>query len=366
MSRSSDPSPPSGATRRFLLLGLAAAGVVARGLPGAAAAPASMPIAAREDMVGSLVEHVADGERTLLEIAREHNIGVPHISAVNPGIDPWTPRRGARILLPTAHLLPDAPREGIVINKADLRLYHFAKDGRLQHYAIGVGKEGFDTPSGTTRITRKRERPTWIPTKASIDEKPWLPRVFPPGPDNPLGDHAMDLGFPGSFVIHGTNKPFGVGRRVSHGCIRMYPEGIARLFPQIPLGTKATLVEQFVKVGWSRGELYVQVMPTFAQIDELEADYRMSPVPPPPDLESRVVAKAGPEFARVDWQAVAEAGARRLGVPVQVTRPAASGVVGEAEGYAVTVSESGDGAAAAAAVTPAVETARPLLPHGLY
>ncbi len=274
---------------------------------------------ARDDLVGQLTEHVTDGHRTLLEVAREHNIGVPHISAVNPGVDPWVPGAGRRLLLPTAHLLPDAPREGIVINKAELRLYYFPKGGGVQHYAIGAGKDGFATPLGATRIVRKQVKPTWRPTEGSFREKPWLPKVVPPGPDNPLGEYALYLGWP-TYLVHGTNKPFGVGRRVSHGCIRMYPEGVETLFRQVPVGTRVTVVEQDVKVGWRQGELYLQVLPTHVQIDELEATYRTAATSSA-YVEPLVVAKVGPELDRVDWSIVAAEATSRRGVPVQITRP---------------------------------------------
>lgn len=298
--------------RAFLAGGIAA--LTLRAVPGRAALPP------RDDLVGELVTYVSHADETLLSIARAHNVGVPHVSALNPGVDPWVPGSGTRLLLPTWHIIPDVPREGLIVNKADLRLYFFPKSGPMQHYAIGVGKEGFNTPTGVTRIVRKRHKPTWIPTAASINEKPWLPRAVPPGPDNPLGDYAMDFGFPGSYLVHSTNKPFGVGRRVSHGCIRMYPEGMERLFPQVALGSRAMVIDQPTKVGWHNGELYLQVMPTMAQIDELEATTRMSPAPPPLDVEQLVVAKAGTDLGRIDWEAVAQTARERKGIPVQVTR----------------------------------------------
>ena len=143
---------------------------------------------------------------------------------------------------------------------------------------------------------------------------------MPPGPDNPLGDYALYLGWP-TYLIHGTNLPYGVGRRVSRGCIRMYPEGVARLYPQIPIGTKVTAVQQFVKVGWHRGELYLEAQPDVEQVDELEAALSITPREVDPADRQLVVDRAGSDAARVDWALVdAELIARR-GIPVQITRP---------------------------------------------
>jgi L,D-transpeptidase ErfK/SrfK len=270
-------------------------------------------------VLGEVKTVVARHEDTLLDLGRAHGVGYEEIVAANPGVDPWVPGVGRRLLLPTAHILPNAPRTGIVINKAELRLYYFPKGGTLQHYAIGVGKEGFATPVGTTRIVRKTAKPTWRPTAGSFREKPWLPKVVPPGPDNPLGEYALYLGWP-TYLVHGTNKPFGVGRRVSHGCIRMYPEGVEALFRQVPVGTRVTVVEQDVKVGWHQGELFLQAMPTPAQIDELEATYRTMSLAPT-DVEPLIAAKIGSELDRVDWSIVKAEAAMRRGIPVQITRP---------------------------------------------
>ena len=168
---------------------------------------------------------------------------MPEISAVNPGIDPWMPPSETLLTLPTQFILPDAPREGIVVNYGDLRLFYFLKDGSVDTYAIGVGRDGFELKFGQTKIVRKQEHPTWYPTESTLRDKPWVGTVVPPGPDNPLGDYAMYLGWP-TYLIHGTNKPYGVGRRVSRGCIRMYPDGVATLYPQIAIGTQVTAVDQ--------------------------------------------------------------------------------------------------------------------------
>lgn len=302
-----------------------AATAVASAAPSALAAPPLPPTplpptAARDDLIGEVTYLVTDGRATLLDIARERSLGVPEISAANPGVDPWVPGRETLLTLPTRQILPDGPREGIVINKAELRLYFFPKAGPVQTYAIGVGREGLNTPLGRTTVVRKQERPTWRPTPETRIARPELPAAVPPGPDNPLGLHALYLGWP-TYAVHGTHKPFGVGRRVSRGCIRMYPEGVARLYPQVPVGTRVTVVEQPVKAGWHRGELYLEVQPDLAQIDELEETYGMTPGPPAPDARPLLLARAGAEAARLDWDLVEAELVGRRGIPVQVTRP---------------------------------------------
>ena len=195
---------------------------------------------------------MTQGGETLLDIARERNLGVPEISAVNPGVDPWVPAAETLLTLPTQFILPDAPRTG---HRRQLRrpaALPLPKDGSVETYAIGVGRDGFELKFGQTKIVRKKEQPTWYPTESTLRDKPWVGTVVPPGPDNPLGDYAMYLGWP-TYVIHGTNKPYGVGRRVSRGCIRMYPEGVERLFAEIPVGTPVTAVDQVIEARLAHG-----------------------------------------------------------------------------------------------------------------
>ena len=306
--------PPVRLSRRHLLAGAAATlGVAALPLPAGAATGRT------GDLIGDLGYYVTRGGENLLDLARQRNLGVPEISAANPGVDPWVPGEEVLLTLPTAFLLPDAPREGIVVNYGELRLFFFPKNGPVQTYAIGIGRDGFELKKGQTRIVRKQEKPTWYPTADTRRDRPELGHAVPPGPDNPLGEYALYLGWP-AYLIHGTNKPYGVGRRVSRGCIRMYPEGVERLYPQVPVGTKVTAVDQPVKIGWHQGELYLEVQPDMEQVDELEAGQVMSERPPPADVRQRLLDRAGPDAMRIDWTIVqAELQARR-GLPVQVTR----------------------------------------------
>ena len=157
---------------------------------------------------------------------------MPEISAANPGVDPWVPAAETLLTLPTQFILPDAPRRGIVVNYGDLRLYHFARTARSRPTPSASGGTASSSSSARPRSSARQEKPTWYPTKSTLRDKPWVGTVVPPGPDNPLGDYALYLGWP-TYLIHGTNKPYGVGRRVSRGCIRMYPEGVERLFAEI-------------------------------------------------------------------------------------------------------------------------------------
>ena len=225
----------------------------------------------RDSVVGEVQVTEARDEDTLSDIARRFNIGYEEIVRANPGVDPWLPRAGTRIVLPTQFVLPDGPRSGIVINLAALRMYYFPprQKGELQTvvtHPIGIGRVGWSTPLGATKVTAKRENPWWNPPASvrkehAADGDP-LPAKVAPGPDNPLGKYAMTLGWP-SYLIHGTNQPYGVGIRASHGCIRMYPEDIAALYHDIPVGTKVTVVNQPMLYGRRDGQVYLQSFPVF-------------------------------------------------------------------------------------------------------
>ncbi len=323
MSRAGTPARPPGGgarigrglSRRRLLLAAAASVLANRVAPARAGLPTG-------DLIGTLRWHVTRHEDTLLDIAVANDIGILAISAANPGLDPWIPGADQLVLLPTAQLLPDAPREGIVINKAELRLFWFPRGGRVRAHAIGVGRDGYDTPVGETRIVRKQKDPTWYPTPRTRAERPELPAVVPPGPDNPLGRHALYLAWP-TYLIHGTNKPYGVGRRVSRGCIRMYPAAIERLYEEVPIGTRVTVVDQTFKVGWHEGELYLEAHPEPEQLEELEEQYSFTPRPGAIDEAAMALIrrKAGEALARVDWDRVEAELVARRGIPVRITRP---------------------------------------------
>jgi len=273
------------------------------------------------DMIGPLgATYVTTEEDTLASVARRHGLGFVELRAANPGIDPWLPGAGVELRLPTAHLLPDGPRVGIVINVADQRLYHFIEGvpDVVATYPVGTPRADCGLPLGETQIVRKRENPVWVPPPSVRAERPDLPAAVAPGPGNPLGAYALDLGWP-AFVIHGTNKPLGVGRQVSHGCIRMYPEDVKKLFHAVKVGTRVTVVRQEFKTGRRAGALYMEVHPTPAQIDEIEVLGRFTPIPLQ-DMETRLRPAAGTQNGRINWATASRAADERTGFPVRVTR----------------------------------------------
>jgi len=261
--------------------------------------------------------YVAEEADTLVDIAVAAGVGFLELKAANPDVDVWAPEAGTRVIIPSMHLLPDAPEKGIVINLADMRLYLFRTE-EVRSWPIGIGREGRDTPVGTTRAIRKVRNPTWYPPESIRQEKPWLPARVGPGPDNPLGSRAIYLGWP-RYLIHGTNKPYGVGRRASSGCIRMYSQDAEALFELVEPGTPVLVMDEPVKVGWIDDNLFVEVHPTKAQQDQLEEDGSFS-VEIPDDLTSRVLEAAKGRGVSIDWNAVRTAGIKRLGYPVPVTR----------------------------------------------
>jgi L,D-transpeptidase ErfK/SrfK len=220
-----------------------------------------------EDVVGTVQITHASKEDTLPDIARRFNIGYEEIVRANPGVDPWIPGEGRSIVVPTQFVLPDAPREGIVINVAAMRLYFFPphKKGEPQlvyTYPIGIGKVGWSTPMGATKVVMHEKDPIWRPSVALRkdhfnDNGEDLPAVVGPGPDNPLGKYEMRLGW-SSYLIHGTNKPYGIGLRSSHGCMRLYPEDIEKLYYMVPDGMSVRVVNQPFLFGWKDHELYLQ------------------------------------------------------------------------------------------------------------
>ena len=265
-------------------------------------------------------------EDTFVDIARAFDLGYVELVAANPGVDPWLPGVGRRIVIPDTHLPPAAPPHGIVINLGDLRLYYFAPGGSQPlTFPIGIGQEGWGIPLSHTTVIRKRVNPTWVPPASIRAERPDLPAAIPPGPDNPMGGFALDLGWT-SYAIHGTNTPYAVGRRVTHGCIRLYPEDIERLFPLIPVGTHVTVVEQPVKFAWRDGELYMESHATGLQVDELEQEGQLTPQPVA-DLDELVRDAAGPQSDRIDWVLARQVALERSGVPVRITRPVPEGAI---------------------------------------
>lgn len=234
-----------------------------------------------DTVIGELQTVIAVHEDTLLDIGRRYGVGYEEIVAANPGVSPWLPGEGTEVVIPSRYILPDAPREGIVVSLSEHRLFYFPphKPGEpavVHTYPISVGRMDWQTPLGLTRVVSKREKPIWYPPESvrrehAADGRP-LPKAVPPGPDNPLGDYAMRLGIPGgAYLIHGTNRPSGVGMQVTHGCVRMFPEDIKELYAMVPVNTPVRLVDQPYKMGWLGDELYMEVHTPLEGTEHAEA-----------------------------------------------------------------------------------------------
>lgn len=271
-----------------------------------------------KDYFGETIIHKAAYEDTLIHLARHNGLGFVEVRAANPTLDAWIPGEGVDIILPKQHILPDAPRDGLVINLSEMRVYYFKEEGQApQTYPISIGREGLQTPTGQTKIVRKKDGPTWRPTPRMREEDPSLPVSVPPGPENPLGTHALYLGWP-QYLMHGTNKPYGIGRRVSSGCMRMYPEDIKALFPQVPVGTAVTVVDQPVKVGWIQDGLFIEVSPTQDQSLKIEEDRDLPPYKMTDDEIKMIKDKAGVHADKINWDKINEIVAEHRGYPVQI------------------------------------------------
>ncbi len=210
-------------------------------------------------------------EDTLYDLARKFSLGSEELIRVNPGVDPWIPGAGKTLVVPDRHILPPGPHEGIVVNLPEHRLYYYPKPKRrgpieVITYPVSIGKMDWRTPLGLTHVIGKQKNPVWFPPesvrKEHLEAGDPLPPSVPSGPDNPLGLFAMRLAAGnGTYLIHGTNNPIAVGLAVTHGCIRMYPDDVAALFPLIPVGTSVRLINEPIKVAWVDGELLLEAHP---------------------------------------------------------------------------------------------------------
>lgn len=268
--------------------------------------------------VGKMQVYEVDEEDTLLDVARHFRLGFIEARAANPDVDPWTPVPGESVVIPGFHLLPRTAQKGIVVNLAQMRMYYFREAGKApETFPIGVGREGLQTPTGETTIVRKNANPVWFPTERMREEKPFLPAAVPAGPSNPLGTHALYLGWP-TFLIHGSNKPWAIGRRVSSGCMRMYPEDIRDVFDMVPVGTKVTIVDQPILVGWVGDELYLEANPSRSQGNDIEISGTHESKPLTEALKKVILEASGAKPEQIDWSAVADAVEDRRGYPVVI------------------------------------------------
>jgi len=285
-------------------------------------------LAQGQDLIGETQVLFTRYENTFPAIGREFDLGFDELREANAGVDPWLPGDATPVYLPTQTILPDAPREGIVINVAAMRLFYFtAENGgaatakvpatRVTSHPVGIGAEGWATPLAEAKVTEKVRDPVWyVPASVRKEHAGWgekLPSVVPPGPDNPLGEYALALSLPG-YLIHGTNKPAGVGMRSSHGCIRLYPEDIEELFGRVARGTHVRIVNQPVLAGWRDGALYLEVhRPLAEETRDLNAEAERA--------LAAALERAGRTGAvELDHALVSKIAAEQRGVPFPVLR----------------------------------------------
>jgi L,D-transpeptidase ErfK/SrfK len=260
------------------------------------------------EVIGTACQRVILPGDSLIEMARQYDLGFNEIEAANPGQDAFVPTVGALVTLPTSWIVPRAAAPGrVVVNLSEMRLFHFpSKPGPAMTFPVGIGTEGWATPVGTFKVIQKQVNPSWYPPASIRKEEPDLPAVVPPGPDNPLGTHALRLN-KWSILIHGTDTPFGVGRRASHGCLRLYPEDIPVLFERVPVGAEVRIVREPVKIGVRAGRVFVEIHPD----EDAKVDLASE--------ATRLLGKRG-LLGSVDAEKLAEALKDLRGLPVDVTQ----------------------------------------------
>jgi L,D-transpeptidase ErfK/SrfK len=267
-------------------------------------------------------------EDTLYDLARRYSLGSEELIRVNPGVDPWLPGANRTLLVPNRHILPSGPREGIVVNLPEHRLYYYPKPARgkppeVVTFPVSIGKMDWKTPLGETHITARQKNPVWYPTasvrREHAEAGDILPAAVPAGPDNPLGNFALRLAAGrGTYLIHGTNNPIAVGMAVTHGCIRMYPEDIEALFNQVRVGTKVRIIDEPVKVAWVDGELLLEVHPPInAEGQSIEPDLTQ--------FEGLLAAAVGDSEVAIHWEYARDVLRRADGVLATVGLAAESG-----------------------------------------
>jgi len=293
------------------------------------------------DVIGAVATITARHEDTLVDIARRHGLGYQDIVRANPDVNPWVPGEGTEVVLPTRFVLPPGARKGLVLNLAEYRMYFYPepRDGEpalVMTYPISIGRMDWETPLGNTSVVAMARDPAWYPPQSVRDEHAAdgdpLPRVVPAGPDNPLGTRAIRLGLPG-YLIHGTNRPAGVGMRVSHGCIRMLPEDIEFLFEQVGVKTPVRIINEPIKLGWEGDTLVMEAHPLLesampdledlspellermdaAELVELPAATVMKN--PLTMVTEKFIAATNQRAGQLDWQIVEQLIERSNGIP---------------------------------------------------
>lgn len=270
-------------------------------------------------LIGKNKKYKIREEDTLLDVARHFNLGFIETFAANQDIDTWTPGQNTEVTLPYFKIIPRTEEQkGIIVNLAQMRLYYFKnKDADPITFPIGIGREGLNTPVGKTRIGWKRENPTWSPTERMLEEKEWLPKVVEAGPNNPLGEHALYLGWP-EYLIHGTNKPWAIGRRVSSGCMRMYPKNVKSMFEMVEWNTPVTIVNQPLLIAERDDELYLEANPTVSQGNDIEMKGSFAPKPLTEEIKEVITKAAGDKAESINWETVKQVMLERKGYPIKI------------------------------------------------
>ncbi len=290
------------------------------------------------DVVGAIMTVTTSFDDTLVDIARRHSIGYQDIVRANPDVNVWVPGEGTEVVIPTRYVLPQGPRQGIVLNLAEYRLYYYPEPkgdeaAVVMTYPISIGRMDWETPLGLTKVISKVVNPSWYPPQSVRNEhaaegRP-LERIVPAGPNNPLGERAMRLGLPG-YLIHGTNRPAGVGMRVTHGCLRMFPEDIRYLFEYVAVNTPVRIINEPVKIGWQGDTLVLEAHPILESAPEKTTD-EPSPddVPEPEEVvingknpltyvTEQFIGATSERAGQLDWSLVEDAISRSDGMPVEV------------------------------------------------
>lgn len=276
---------------------------------------------AGEDVVGEVQVIQARYEDTFADLGKTHDLGYLEMVAANPGVDAWLPGEGTEIVLPQRYILPPGPREGVVINLAEYRLYYYPKDKPVVYtYPLGIGREGWDSPISNTSITVKTPNPGWTPPQSILREHAEagdpLPAYVPPGPDNPLGPYKLTLGLPG-YLIHGSNKKFGIGMRVSHGCFRMLNHNVLELAELVPVGAKVRIINEPYKFGFAQGQLYLEAH------EPLNNEGETSIVDKHAAVVNEMLKRDDLQGLQLDWEQVRDVVAAGEGVPQVITEQAA-------------------------------------------
>lgn len=273
-------------------------------------------LSASENMIGEIAAVNVRDNDTLSDIARHFGLGYNDISRANPNISPWTPVTGSRVLLPLQFILPDSAHKGITLNLANMRLFYYPKQqpDKVFTYPVGIGRQGWNTPMGLTSIVAKKANPSWVVPESIHQEHSQkgdsLPKVIASGPDNPLGFYAMYLGFP-RYLIHGTNKPYGIGMQISHGCVQLYPEDIEELFKNTSVGEPVRIIHQPYLTAWHQDMLYLEANAPLQKLAQDNTGLKKQ-------LLKQLHQISSKKNVSIDWEKVERIIQRSDGIPMPI------------------------------------------------